>query len=282
LAEEGADEETSEAEGEEEDKEAAAENEDLEAQDPNADGTKAKPVPVRKKDKLQEIYTLNAIALNLKAMIEQWMLATFGEIKGPEFEVTDAQAAELRSIIKSHMVQAFRGGYVKVYGTIDPEAVPSPQIVSNFVAAQDPVTDKIIETTNTDINRAITNWTTNGGTIEDFKTQITTSDYIPARSELIAQDRVVVAEGQGEADGAVEVEKTTGKKMGKTWLLSAQPCKICVAIASKQHDKGGIIPIDEPFATAGEFGNTLEIMQRPAHINCGCETIYEEIPEVAP
>lgn len=256
------------------------ENKDAELQDPNADGTKALEVPARTKDKLGEIYTLSAIALNLKSSIEDWMIATFGAIQSAEFEVTAEQAAELRAIIKSHMTQAFRGGFAKVVNQFEVTATPQPTIVTGFIRDQDPIIDKIIETTNTDINRAITNWTTNGGSIEDFAQQITTSEYIPVRSELIANDRVTVAEGQGESDGASKVEEVTGKTMGKSWVLSAQPCKICKSIAAKQATRGGILPMSVPFAVAGEFGNLEQIDCRPAHINCGCEVVYEPLPEV--
>ena len=58
------------------------------------------------------------------------------------------------------------------------------------------------------------------------------------------------------------------------WTLAGGPCPLCEGIKARVDAAGGSIPLDEPFAVAGEKINGQKVpwtvMHKPAHPRCRC------------
>lgn len=80
------------------------------------------------------------------------------------------------------------------------------------------------------------------------------------KAERVARTETMHALAQGE--------RATMKAAGmgyKEWLLSGNPCELCIAVAAI-----GPVPIDQHFADPGFFDNQCP----PLHPNCACSCLY--------
>jgi len=100
------------------------------------------------------------------------------------------------------------------------------------------------------------------------------ADSSPARAEMIARTETANAYGMGAHAGWKAAGVTH-----KEWLLAPNACPICTAMAA---GVGGPIPIDEPFAKAGEtiigtdgrnFTVARDVMHEPLHPRDRCTTL---------
>lgn len=93
------------------------------------------------------------------------------------------------------------------------------------------------------------------------------SDY---RSHMIAGTEAARAVHMGALDAA---KQSRGLVIGKRFLLSGNPCPLCVAVAEK--NLGKVVPLDAEFARIGDHPDYQSIVVPPVHVNCLCS--WEEV-----
>ncbi len=72
--------------------------------------------------------------------------------------------------------------------------------------------------------------------------------------------------------------EASGVVVAKRWLLSANSCPICVAIAQRANR----VPLGGSFGTVGHSAAFSDIKNPPAHPNCRCSTTFELAGDVVP
>lgn len=90
------------------------------------------------------------------------------------------------------------------------------------------------------------------------------------RAHVIAQTEAARAVHMGALDAA---RQSDGLVIGKRWLLSGNPCPLCVAIAERNLNRQ--LPLDASFAHVGDHPDYADVIVPPAHPGCMCS--MEEI-----
>lgn len=87
------------------------------------------------------------------------------------------------------------------------------------------------------------------------------------RADRIARTESARAVNGGQLRAMEESELVVGKQ----WLLSADPCPICLAIWDQDRARAQSLKLRDPFATTGDGSGFYDVVQAPpAHPNCMC------------
>jgi len=206
------------------------------------------------------------VAAKMQIEIQRWLAAVTQDIGAGFAELTEAQYAELEKIVYRNMAEAFATA-VNIERPTDMPPLAPVDALDAVKQEGALVIEQIAGKTQDDIRQAISIGLEEGKTYADIAKDIQDSGYPAVRAERIARTESANASSMGTLAGM----KDAGIKT-KKWFLGGAPCAICEYIYAKVAAKGGSIPIDEPFATAGEFpGIDRDIMYPPAHPNCVCD-----------
>lgn len=111
------------------------------------------------------------------------------------------------------------------------------------------------------------------------------ADVSGARAEMIARTESARAYVEGEDQAWQEVQRETGLKVKKSWLLAPDPCPICEAIAAKfaegqQSVGAGEVFLPNGATVRGKDGSEMKLDYDPrglngppAHPGCRCDVI---------
>lgn len=131
---------------------------------------------------------------------------------------------------------------------------------------------EVVEGLKTELSQGLFAGDTHGELIDRVKGVFEeASDY---RAHVIAGTEAARAVHMGALDAA---KQSQGLVIGKRWLLSGNPCPLCVAIAEKNLNK--IVGLDASFGRVGDHPDYAEIIVPPAHPQCMCSMEEVLAPE---
>lgn len=228
-----------------------------------------------KRDKLQSAED------ELLRAVQQWFNYVFGSIVvdadgtvrlvPPFGQTTDAFAESFARLVSNPLARASLLGHtlgatelpVKAPTYADFNAPAIRQLQTNTLQ----LADQILQTAEGAIRESIADAISRGEGIQGIRAAVqsvaqSASGYA---AERIAQTESTRAFCAGREQGW----KDTGAVSAKEWLLSGNPCPLCVAL------KGRKVGLDEPFARAGQtikgFTFKEQIDNPPGHPNCRCD-----------
>ena len=228
-----------------------------------------------KRDKLQSAED------ELLRSVQQWFNYVFGSIVvdadgtvrlvPPFGQTTDAFAESFARLVSNPLARASLLGHtlgatelpVKAPTYADFNAPAIRQLQTNTLQ----LADQILQTAEGAIRESIADAISRGEGIQGIRAAVqsvaqSASGYA---AERIAQTESTRAFCAGRERGW----KDTGAVSAKEWLLSGNPCPLCVAL------KGRKVGLDEPFARAGQtikgFTFKEQVNNPPGHPNCRCD-----------
>lgn len=209
---------------------------------------------------------LTKFAAKMQAELESWLSQVAGKVADGVVELSSIEYAALEKIVTANMAEAYTLAANTQAGTnfmVHSQALEAVKQESSLII------ERIGQKTQDDIRIAVSNGIEQGKGYAEIARDIEDSGYPTARAQTIAHTETSNALATGRHAGAVEAGMAR-----KHWSLAGNPCTICESIYAKQAATDGV-PINEPFATAGEFpGVDRDIYLNPAHPNCACAVTY--------
>ena len=122
--------------------------------------------------------------------------------------------------------------------------------------------DRLSASVNERLSRALQESIQAGETIRE--TTLRVEEVLGPDSTRAAAERIARTETSNAfVEGRLQQYKDSPEVIGKEWLLSSNPCPICLGI----HKQSKTVGIDEPFV--GTDGTTVQ--RAPAHPQCRCD-----------
>lgn len=209
---------------------------------------------------------LTQFSAKMQAELESWLSQVAGKVADGVVEISAMEYAALEKIVTANMAEAYTMAANAQAGTnfmVHSQALEAVKQESSLII------ERIGQKTQDDIRMAVSNGIEQGKGYAEIARDIEDSGYPTARAQTIAHTETSNALATGRQAGAVEAGMSR-----KHWSLAGNPCVICESIYAKQSATDGV-PINEPFATAGEFpGVDRDIYLNPAHPNCACAVTY--------
>lgn len=188
------------------------------------------------------------------------------------------QAVHVARLLAEHagqdISQVFGRGYnaAGVSTSFDLQPVRAMNFLQNYRLK---LAQSITDTTNRAVTTALRNGLADGDAIPEIRKRVEEAwpDITADKAETIARTETARAYGEGQIAGWDEI----GVKR-KEWLLSPNPCDLCVAIWRK-----GPVALTQPFVSLGEtiadqVNDYMDINAPPGHPGCRCAVaaVFEE------
>lgn len=134
----------------------------------------------------------------------------------------------------------------------------------SFSAAANRVTQNRLDSVIPDIKREIADGLRFGDTGREMRKRV---EAVFGEATGYRADRIARTEASRAHHAAhVEAAKQSRVVVGKKWLISADSCPICVAIAAE--NEGRLVELEQSFATVGNHPDYSVVEWPPAHPNC--------------
>lgn len=196
-------------------------------------------------------------------------------------EETDRMAAEMTPILTAYWDASGRDLFATV--GLDPEnwRVVDPNVrkqiegaAFEFCEATNATTSYSLMEARLNLARELTEGVVFGGDTTDELTKRVKAVFRDA--ETWRARRIATTEAARAIHAAeLESSRQSGVVLGLEWLLSADACPLCQAIA----ERVGSVRLGEPFATTSEHPSYGTVRYPPAHPHCQCSVTHVLKPE---
>lgn len=236
-----------------------------------------KPAEKSKKPKgTKDAGSTGAIEARFSAAVNGWLESIGQSVAAGVVEISATQQSQLAAIIERFTVEAWNAGGKAESGKLGVAFnIPSSQAIAAVQAPNSLIIEQITGTTQEYIRTAVSTGLESGQSYTQIATALQESGLSPERAAVIARTETANATSAGAMTFAVDEAGCDEK----SWMLGGNPCEICIGIKAKVDARGGWIPMSEPFAAAGEFGNDRQIDRYPAHPNCTCDSNFRINPK---
>jgi Phage Mu protein F like protein len=201
----------------------------------------------------------------------------------PLSNYNDPMASAMTPILSSYWDEA--GKETRARLGLDPEAweVHDPHLHDVIKDATLAFCESTNATTDTDLSEALEQLRQ-----EFLEGLVDRGDTIPELTRRVQKVFKQASEGRAERIARTEASravhsaslmsaKESGVVAGKKWLVSANSCDKCKAIAAELNKHG--IGLDDEFANSGSNANYASITNPPLHPHCRCSITYALTPE---
>jgi len=182
-----------------------------------------------------------------------------------EYSVPPAKVAKLDKIIATGQREAIKANIADDAAQTGLKPISPAGPIRIADERRVTMIEKITNTTNNDIRKAISEGVRDGKTVQEVAEDLKAAGYPKERAEIIAANEIAYA----SEVAAEEFAKAHGLAF-KTLYLGPVPCKLCIADKVDENARGGSTPITQPYLN----GET----HPPFHVNCYCTVVYHNRP----
>jgi len=236
---------------------------------------------------------VTATALQLEQAMAQWFSVLTGQVQagadgsiGVNLSASSPMAETFAQLVAPSIGHVFQVGFEAGATEVKPTApvkFQRPEVAQFLDTYTVTLRDSVMQTSEEAIRMAVKDGLAAGETPTEITARVREllTTATPARAEMIA----VTETNRALEEGRRIAWKASGVTT-KRWLLSGDPCELCVALAAKVNKSG--IGIDVPFFAKGStivvgdktyVNDYQDVQMPPAHTRCMCSGTYMEVDD---